>query len=159
MRWLRNASVNKFLAADFRALNLKKEKEYIRESNQSKTVTRWAIYTKSGTHIGGTGLQQTDRKKNLKASWGIFIGEKNYWGKGLGTDALRTILKFCFNKLKFNRVGLAVFPFNKRAIKCYEKCGFRVEGRQRQSIYKNGKFVDDIMMGITRSDYEKLIKK
>ena len=155
LRWFSDSEINKFLGRDFGSLNLKKEKEFINKSNKSKNGLRWAIYAKDGRHIGSTGLHSIDRK-NSNAVWGIVIGEKSCWGQGLGTDALKTVLKYVFNKLKLNRVELAVFPFNKRGFRCYKKCGFKVEGMKRQAVYKNGKFIDEIIMGITKSDYKKL---
>jgi len=156
IRWLKDPAVNIFLAKDYRDLNLKKEKEYIKKFDKSQTIINWAIYTKDGAHIGSTGLKEIDSKNDLKAVWGIFIGDKNYWGKGHGTDVLKTVLKYAFSKLKLNRVELIVFPFNKRGIRCYEKCGFKIEGVKRQAVRKNGKFFDDVIMGITKSDYKKL---
>lgn len=158
LRWIKDNQVNKFLIVDGRGLTLEKEKEYIKNSLADKKRMNWAIYTKDGAHIGNTGLHDID-KKNLKAVWGIFIGDKNYWGQGLGTDTLRTVLEYCFKKLKLNRVELGVFKFNPRGQRCYKKCGFRVEGVKKQAIKKNGKFIDDIIMGITKNDYNKLNKK
>lgn len=158
LRWINDYEVNRFLIIDGRGLTLEKEKEFIKKSSKDKNVLRWSIYTKDGTHIGSTGLHDIDRK-NLKATWGIFIGEKSYWGQGLGTDVLKTVLKYCFKKLKLNRVELGVFSFNPRGIRCYEKCGFKKEGVKKQAIKKNGKFINEIIMGITKSDYKKLINK
>lgn len=157
--WLKDLQVNRFLKMDFSGLNLKKEREYIKNSLLNKSKLNWAIYTKGGIHIGNTGLHDIDKKKNLKAIWGIFIGDRNYWGKGLGTDVLKTVLKYCFIKLKLNRVELGVFKFNPRAIKCYEKCGFKQEGIKKQAVRKNGKFIDEIIMGIIKSEYKKLNNK
>jgi len=159
VHWLKNKEVNKFLSADQSNLNLKKEKEFIKKTNQSKNEIRWAIYTKYGVHIGGTGLQKIDKYNHFKAEWGIIIGDKNYWNKGLGTDVLKTILKFFFKNLKLNRLELGVFPLNKGGLRCYEKCGFKFEGIKKQSFYKNGKFLDEIIMAITKNDYNKLNKK
>jgi len=155
LRWFRDKEVDQYLSGDHSDLTLNKEKEYLKKSSRKKNLLRWAIYTKDGAHIGNTILQQID-KKNLKATWGVCIGEKSYWGRGLGTDTLKTILKFAFNKLKLNRVELGVFPHNPRGRRCYEKCGFKVEGLKKQSIRKGNKFLDEIIMGITRSDYKKL---
>jgi RimJ/RimL family protein N-acetyltransferase len=159
LRWFKDPAVDKFLGRDHRGLTLKKEIEFINKSRIDKTAIRWAIYTKNGELIGNTGLEQIDRKKNLKAVWGIVIGEKSYWNKGLGTDTLRVVLKFGFKKLKLNRIELEVFPYNKRGLRCYEKCGFKKEGIKRQAVKKNGKFIDKIIMGITRSDYKKFNNK
>ena len=54
---------------------------------------------------------------------------------------------------------MGVFKFNPRGIRCYKKCGFKIEGIKKQSVRKNGKFVDEIIMGITKDDYNKLNKK
>lgn len=117
----------------------------------------WSIFIEKENLIGTTGI--IINKIHRKCSWGIFIGDKNYWGHGYGTDVLKTVLKYCFKKLKLNRVELGVFPHNPRGKRCYEKCGFKVEGIKRQAIKKNGKFIDEIIMGITKSDYKKLNKK
>ncbi len=159
MRWFKDPGVDMYLGRDHSGLTLKKEIEFINKSKCDKTAIRWAIYTKDGELIGNTGLQQIDTKKNLKATWGIVIGDKNYWGQGLGADTLRTILKFGFKKLKLNRIELGVFTFNKRGIRCYEKCGFKKEGLHRQTVYKHGKFIDVIIMSILKNDYKKLRNK
>ncbi len=159
IRWLKDPEINRFLGADFSDLDFKKEKEFIEKSVEDKSVARWAIYTSEGKHIGSTGLHEIDKKINFKATWGIFIGDKNYWSQGFGTDTLKTVLKYCFGKLKLNRVELCVFPHNPRGKRCYEKCGFKVEGVKRQAIKKNGKFIDDIIMGVIKSDYEQFKSK
>lgn len=61
----------------------------------------------------------------------MIVGEKNYWGRGYGTEALSLLIKYCFNTLNLYRVELEVFEFNKRAIKVYQKCGFKEEGQRR----------------------------
>ena len=64
----------------------------------------------------------------------IGIGERDLWGKGYGTDAMREILRFAFEELNLHRVTLTVFEYNPRAIRTYEKVGFREEGRLRQHL-------------------------
>ncbi|OGF22233.1 hypothetical protein A3D45_00740 [Candidatus Falkowbacteria bacterium RIFCSPHIGHO2_02_FULL_42_9] len=156
LRWIKDGQVNKFLIIDGRGLTLEKEKKIIKQFLGHKAKMNWSIYTQDGGHIGTTGLHDIDSKKHFKAMWGIFIGDKSYWGQGLGTDVLKTVLKYCFGKLKLNRIELGVFKFSPRGQRCYEKCGFRVEGIKRQAIKKNGKFIDEIIMSITKDDYNKL---
>ena len=64
-----------------------------------------------------------------KAELGIFVGEKEYWGKGYGTEATELLLDFAFNILNLNSIMLIVNSFNERAIKSYEKCGFKLIGK------------------------------
>lgn len=87
---------------------------------------------------------------------GIRIGDRDYWSKGYGADAVNTLLEYAFMKIDIYRVTLKVYEYNERAVKCYLKCGFSYEGRTRQSAYIDGKFYDEIIMGILKSDYIKL---
>ena len=60
----------------------------------------------------------------------IAIGEREYWGKGYGTDAMRVMLDYVFNELNYRRLSLIVFEHNPRGVRSYEKAGFVREGRQ-----------------------------
>jgi RimJ/RimL family protein N-acetyltransferase len=84
---------------------------------------------------------------------GIGIGERDYWGKGFGTDAMNVLLRYAFTELNLYRVSLTVFEYNLRALRSYEKCGFKVEGRSRQSFHREGRRWDLIHMGILRDDW------
>ena len=78
----------------------------------------------------------------------ITIGERDAWGRGLGTEATELMLEHAFDRLGLHRVGLSVFSYNLRAIRAYEKAGFRIEGRQREAILRDGRYWDEIQMGI-----------
>jgi RimJ/RimL family protein N-acetyltransferase len=86
---------------------------------------------------------------------GIGLGEPDYWGKGYGTDAMRTGLRFVFTELNRERVTLVVFGYNARAIRSYEKAGFVVEGRERGLLCRDGQRWDEIHMGILRTEWER----
>jgi RimJ/RimL family protein N-acetyltransferase len=87
---------------------------------------------------------------------GIGIGERDYWGKGYGTDAINVILRYAFTELNLQRVSLTVFEYNARAIRSYEKCGFRVEGRAREMLHREGRRWDIIFMGILQEEWQAL---
>jgi RimJ/RimL family protein N-acetyltransferase len=78
----------------------------------------------------------------------ITIGERDAWGRGLGTEATELMLEHAFERLWLHRVGLSVFSYNLRAIRAYEKAGFRIEGRQREAILRDGRYWDEIQMGV-----------
>jgi len=84
----------------------------------------------------------------------VFIGDKEYWGKGYGTDAVYAFLWFLFNRWNLNRVELDTFEGNERAIKCYEKCGFKIEGRLRKARFVDGEYKDEIIMGILKDEFK-----
>lgn len=92
-----------------------------------------------------------------RTAWvGIAIGEPQYRGKGYGTESMNLLLKFAFRGLNMHRVNLNVFAFNQRAIRCYEKCGFKYEGTSRELIYKEDKRWDVLCMGILQQEWESL---
>lgn len=86
---------------------------------------------------------------------GIGIGDREYWGNGFGTDALHVMLQYGFAELNLHRVSLGVFSYNARAIRAYEKAGFRVEGRSRDTVQRNGQRFDVVWMGLLRDEWER----
>lgn len=112
----------------------------------------FAIETLDGLYIGNVGLSCISWE-DRRALFGIFIGEKKYWGKGYGTDATRAIVRFGFDQMNLNRIELQVLADNERGIHCYEKVGFVREGVMRQHRYREGRYVDMVFMSILRDDY------
>jgi RimJ/RimL family protein N-acetyltransferase len=84
---------------------------------------------------------------------GIGIGEREFWGKGYGSDAMKLALGYAFTELNLRRVTLDVFEYNPRAIRCYEKLGFQHEGRVRKYINREGRRWDLIYMGILKEEW------
>jgi RimJ/RimL family protein N-acetyltransferase len=83
----------------------------------------------------------------------IALGEREYLGKGYGTDAMRVMLRYVFNELNLRRVSLMVFEYNPRAIRSYEKVGFIREGLVRKAMKRDGKRWDFLYMGILREEW------
>ncbi len=86
----------------------------------------------------------------------IGIGERMYWGKGYGTDAMRVTLRYAFDELNLHRVSLTVWAVNERAIRSYINAGFKVEGRIRESMHRDGRRMDMLVMGILHSEFQGL---
>lgn len=84
---------------------------------------------------------------------GLGIGPRDFWGRGYGTEAMQLALRFAFTELNLHRVTLTVFEYNPRAIRSYEKAGFRLEGRQRGAILREGRRWDVLYMGVLREDW------
>lgn len=113
----------------------------------------FSIESLEGELIGNIGLLSIDWI-NRKVLIGIMIGEKDYWGRGYGTDAIRLTLRYMFDELNMTRVELDVDSMNSRAIRCYERCGFRREGLNRKHRFKRGEYRDNIYMAISREDWD-----
>ncbi len=102
---------------------------------------------KTKKYIGGCGIQNVNWLARV-ATVGIMIGDKEYWGKGYGTDAMMVLTNFIFQDMNIHKIRLSTFSFNVRAKKCYEKCGFEVEGTLKDEIFKDGKYYDEIIMSV-----------
>jgi len=115
-----------------------------------------AIHERGSDRLVGTcAFSQLDGE-NGSALYHITIGEKDVWAKGYGTEATRLMLDHAFGKLGLHRVALFVFEFNERAIRTYRRCGFVVEGRSRESIYRDGRWWDELAMSVLESDWREL---
>jgi RimJ/RimL family protein N-acetyltransferase len=86
---------------------------------------------------------------------GLGLGERDYRGRGYGTDAMRVLLRYLFTELNLHRASLTVFAYNPRAIRSYEKAGFTIEGRLRQTLHRDGQRYDEWVMGVLRSEWLK----
>jgi RimJ/RimL family protein N-acetyltransferase len=102
--------------------------------------------------VGFIGLEG-DIFPNRDAFVGIGIGERELWGKGYGTDAMKVILRYAFQELNLRKVSLDAFEYNPRAIRSYEKTGFVHEGRVRKFLLREGQRWDLILMGILREEW------
>ena len=112
----------------------------------------------SGRLVGTCAFSQLD-PENGSALYHITIGEKDAWGRGYGTEATRLMLEHAFRTLHLHRVALAVFEFNERAIRAYRRCGFVVEGRAREAIWRDGRWWDEITMSILDTEWQALRRR
>lgn len=103
--------------------------------------------------IGNCSFHQIDWRCR-SAILGIFIGDKAFWNKGYGTKVMQLLLKHGFETLNLNRIALDVYERNPRAIRAYEKAGFRLEGNKRQAMYKAGRYVDVLVMSVLREEWQ-----
>lgn len=103
--------------------------------------------------IGNCSYLNIDWRNRL-AEVGIFIGDVTCWNQGYGSEAMGLLLQHAFNTLNLNRIFLRVYENNPRAIRCYEKAGFIQEGRLRQAEYRDGQFVDVLLMSVLRQEWQ-----
>ena len=92
------------------------------------------------------------------AEFGIYIGDDSFRSDGYGSDALRTLIGYGFNDLNLNRIWCEVYS-NNTAIDIYRHIGFKDEGTLKQTAFKNGKYLDSYILGMLKSDYDKLIEE
>jgi [ribosomal protein S5]-alanine N-acetyltransferase len=150
--WLNDPEVTRHLLI-YRPLTRMAEEAFLRKISESETdVGLGIVVRETEQFLGGLGLHQFDFR-NRHAQFGIFLGEKSAWGKGYGTEATRLMVRYAFATLNLNRVWLHVYEYNERALRVYEKVGFRTEGRLRQDTFRDGRFWDTIVMAMLREEW------
>jgi RimJ/RimL family protein N-acetyltransferase len=102
--------------------------------------------------IGSCAFSQLDGD-NGSALFHITIGEHDAWGQGYGSDATRLMVDHAFSSLGLHRVALAVFAFNERAIRAYQRVGFTIEGRSREAIWRDGAWWDELHMSVLEPEW------
>jgi RimJ/RimL family protein N-acetyltransferase len=105
-----------------------------------------------GAVIGSCSVHRFDYTARTCAL-GITIGDRNFWGKGYGRDAVRLLVEYAFHHLNLRKVHLTVRSDNERAVRAYEAVGFVSEGLQRQHVWMDGAYRDWISMGLLRSEW------
>lgn len=150
--WLNDFYITDYIGRSHQTLTLQEEKEYLENSSNDKNVFV-IIDLEKDKMIGTVGLHSVDNV-NRTATLGIFIGNKNYWSKGYGTEEVKLMLDYGFNYLNLNNIDLHLMDFNERALKCYQKCGFKEIGRRRKCRFINGRYWDSISMDILAEEFK-----
>ena len=153
-RWLNDPEVRYWLSmADGPDLTLESEEEWYEEMRADPATVVWCIETEDGQPIGNLGLHGIDETQG-RATFGISIGEKAYWGRGYGTEAIRQVLSYGFREMDLRRIALGTDEDNARGIRCYEKCGFTREGLLRAHRLRQGRPVNMMVMAVLREEFE-----
>jgi diamine N-acetyltransferase len=158
VEWFNDPEVTRHLMRHL-PLSLAAEVQWFENMQKQEEESRpLAIEAKDGdqwVHIGGAGIHDIDWQAR-RGEMGISIGDKRYWNRGFGTDTIRALLRHGFECLNLHRIFLRVFEDNERAIAVYERLGFKEEGRLREHSYRSGSYLDMIIMGILRSEWEQM---
>jgi RimJ/RimL family protein N-acetyltransferase len=153
VRWGRDSEYMRLQDSEpARLWTAKQVKEFLEKDINS--IHFFAIHTLEEDKLIGE-IDLAGFNWQARSAWvGIGLGERDYWGKGYGSDAMNLILRYAFHGLNLRRVNLTVFEYNPRGIRSYEKVGFRHEGRSKQWLNRDGKRWDMIYMGILREEWE-----
>jgi len=153
-KWMNDFETTDYTGRSSQVYTIEDEKKWMDARSEDKESKIFGIVDlKNNNLIGNCGLHKID-SVNRTATLGIFIGEKQERSKGYGTEVIRLLLDYGFNYLNLHEIQLDVMSFNKRAIRCYEKAGFKEYGRRRESEYINGKYYDLISMDILKSEFK-----
>ena len=152
--WMNDFETTDYTGRSSQMYTVENERKWLEGSIEDKSNQIFGIVVlENDKLIGNCGIHKID-STNRTATLGIFIGDKEERSKGYGTETIKLLLDYGFNYLNLHEIQLDVMSFNKRAIRCYEKAGFKQYGRRRESEYVNGKYYDLISMDILKSEFK-----
>lgn len=149
--WANDPELRRIVGPYF-PVSMREKEKWFEQVAVSENKKVFMIQTKDRKNIGYMYLNVD--WVHRKAELAVAIGEKKYWGKGYGTDAVITLLNHGFFELDLNKIYVYVFAFNKPAIRIYEKCGFKREGVLKQDYLIRGKYHDRLVMSVFKKDYK-----
>lgn len=153
LRWYADPEVARLTRYSTRPMPAEEVERFFQARLMSTESVAYGIHLRpSGRLVGLTTFSSLD-PDNGSVLFHITIGERDAWGRGYGTEATQLMLWLAFERIGLHRVGLTVFSFNERAIRSYEKAGFRVEGRLRDAIARDDRYWDEVQMGILRDEW------
>ncbi len=151
--WMNDEGLTTTLAQRY-PFSLAREADWVERATrgQDPSELNFAICLAQGDrHIGNCGLMAIDRD-NRTATLGIFIGERDCRGQGFGREAVRVLCGFAFGEMSLRKIRLDVQEGNAAAIKAYESVGFRREGQLRQEVFRGGRALDVVRMGLLEGE-------
>lgn len=153
LRWFNDPDVIEYLDLTL-PLTEVAEREWLESLAERRDILVFVIERlEDRSAIGTIGLNTIDGR-HRHALLGLTVGEKDEWGKGFGTDAVRAILAYAFGSLDLHKISLHVHADHLPAIRVYEKCGFRREGFLRREKLRRGEYVDELVMAILKDEWE-----
>ena len=154
--WFNDPEVTQYLGM-YLPMTEMAEQKFIEDLGTSRALTDAifvieAIDGEKSKPIGSLGINGINSKDH-NATFGIALGDKQYWSKGYGTEAAGLIIRYGFEQLNLHRISSSAWSFNERSIKMHRKAGFKEEGRRREAVYKNGVYHDEVLFGLLRQEW------
>lgn len=155
VKWLNDPKFIHYIYMNYPVSELS-TRQWLQKVNLDENRKDFIICTNENNKpIGFAGFINIDYK-NSKAELYIGIGETDYWGKGLGKEAINLQINFGFMVMGLNRIYTYNWVDNTRVIEMNKNFGFIVEGTLRKNVYLHGEYRDHVVMGLLKEDYLKL---
>lgn len=151
--WMNDKSINQFLETRYFPQSKSSIEEYVKSMNGKTNEIFLAICDIiTNEHIGNIKLGPINQIHKF-ADISLLIGNKNFLGKGIATEAISLIVDYSFNVLYLHKLKAGCYEKNIASATAFEKNGFKREGLIKKLWYQNGEFQDQIILGLCKEDY------
>ena len=157
--WLNNLEINRFLEVRFVHQTYETVLAYISSFYGDAEKYMWGVYLKSTNDLIGTATLSDINRHHRWGALGLMIGEKEYWGKGYGTEIINLVVDYAFKRLGLHKVTAGTVAANQGSVKAFQKAGFEIEGKAKSNFYLDGKYHDSLYLGITEEDFQKNLNR
>ncbi len=156
-QWSNDPDIWPLLGGSHFPLSLASTRRWFDSLSSDLLNQRFAIDAGSLGLVGTANLVDIDWK-NSNAFHGMMLGSPEVRGKGIGVDTVMAVMRYAFEELHLERLDGSMIEYNEPSLAMYcKKCNWQVEGRQRNWYFRQGRYWDRIIVGVTRSDYEALL--
>jgi RimJ/RimL family protein N-acetyltransferase len=114
----------------------------------------FAIENMDGNFVGTINTHTCERR-NGTFRYGVAI-RSEYWRKGYASEAIRLVLRYFFDELRYQKVNVDIYDFNEASMQLHKRLGFQEEGRLRRMVFGNGKYYDSVIWGMTIEEFYQL---
>lgn len=153
-QYMNDLEVQQFLNVAGVVLSREAEEAFYEITQKDPNLRIFAILTTEERNIWNISL--SINQKNRNAELGIVIFDKNYWGKGYGTESMQLLLHYGFDILGLHKIYLNYISYNQRGARVYEKVGFKIIWTRKEHRYYKGSYHDMIEMEILKFEYDLL---
>jgi RimJ/RimL family protein N-acetyltransferase len=153
--WVNDPENHQYLAR-FRPMSGLEEKQWLEKVHERKELHLFEIALRDEERPIGLCSIGLGEQPHRSGEVGISIGDREFQGKGYGSEAIGLLLEYGFATLGLHRIQLFVYANNARAIRCYEKCGFRREGVRREARWWAGRWWDILEYAILEHEWQSL---
>ena len=134
-------------------------KSWFQNLKNDKLNQRLAIEAPENGLIGISSIIHIDWRNN-HAWHGVMLGNVDIRGKGYGFDAVMATMQYAFEELHFERLDGSIIEYNMVSFNFYcGKLGWKEEGRRKNYYFRKGRYWDQIVVGVTKHDYDQLIQE
>jgi RimJ/RimL family protein N-acetyltransferase len=150
--WVNDMEIGQFMLFSATVFDLDREREALQKL-MKETASFAIVENDTNKAVGNSGLFGIS-EIHRHAEFGCFIGDKTYWNQGIGAEATSLTLDYGFNVLNLKNIFLHVVDYNQRAIRCYEKVGFKYVGKHRKYIFMAGQYRDILIYDLLADEFD-----
>lgn len=152
LRWMNDLEVTRYLESRFYPASQAALEEYIATIRNNRDNFFFAmVVNRTERHIGNIKVGPVNWIHRV-GDIGLLIGEKDCWGKGFATEAIGLVVQFAFDSLNLHKLTASCYSSNVGSIRAFERAGFAREGIRKQQFHSNGRYVDQVMLGMVRQE-------